>query len=129
MTYPRWFNDRTPTTYVPPANTLDPRYASCTTHRIGCECREGHWHENVQEYRLELSYYQKAVTQIVGDHPTYGSDDEPLCRCTGCQIVRLARDPKGLIAAARAERRAAEKAEVEAEERRRLDYDGSEVPF
>lgn len=127
--YPRWFNDRTPTTYVPPKDTLDPRYKACTDHRVGCDCREGNWNENVQDVHIELSHYVRAIAQVVGHHPTYGADDEPLCQCTGCQILRLAEDPKGLRAEARAQRKAAEKAEVEAREKRNLDYDGPGVPF
>lgn len=127
--YPRWFNDRTPTTYVPPKDTMDRRYQGCTEHHIGCECREGHWNENVQDVHMELSYYLRAAAQVVGSHPTYGPDGDPLCQCTGCQIVRLAEDPKGLRAQARAQRRAAMEADLESEEKRKLDYDGPGVPF
>ncbi|MFC0626127.1 hypothetical protein [Kribbella deserti] len=78
--------------YVPPTNTLDPRYVACTKHHVACDCREAEW----AEYRAEHSYarreMQAAFDQILAGHQTWQWSDEgdtfTGCMCTGCQLAR-----------------------------------------
>jgi hypothetical protein len=94
--------------YVPPRNTLDPRFAACTEHRVACDCREAEFAEYRQEAQYEARGLQKALDTILAGHATYAvtytrrvigwDGDRPVeeyveapeaqCLCTGCQIAR-----------------------------------------
>lgn len=78
--------------YVPPRNTLDPRYAACTEHRVACDCREAEHAEEMGEWRAERRELQQAFDEALAGHPTYqwSPDGNTMtgCMCTGCQIAR-----------------------------------------
>lgn len=75
--------------YVPPKNTLDPRYDACTEHRVACDCREAEFAEERAEQRMERKQMQDAFSEILAGHVTRNYDsDAPGCMCTGCQIAR-----------------------------------------
>jgi hypothetical protein len=77
--------------YVPPQNTLDPRYAACTHHRVACDCREAEMAEDRHEFWLAQKQLAEVAGQILAGHPTRGSvAGAKSCMCTGCQIVRAA---------------------------------------
>lgn len=98
------FSDGTTSGYMPPTNTMDPRYAACIDHHVACDCREADLREDIVEYRAEYHLLKAAIEKVVGDHHTWlppapnpnntGADYEetPGCQCTGCEIVRLTRN-------------------------------------
>lgn len=77
--------------YVPPANTLDPRYAACADHHPACDCREAEFAEELGEWRLQSRQLKQAIGDVLAGHLTesFHADRTP-CQCTGCQIVRRA---------------------------------------
>jgi len=76
------FRDGTRIEFDQPLNTLDPRYDRCTTHHVGCICREAEWSEEAREYRLEWENVRKLIAgDILAGHPDG-------CMCTGCRLVR-----------------------------------------
>ena len=94
--------------YVPPRNTTDPRYARCTDHRVGCDCREAELAEAIAEWRAEYEYLKDAVFRHTHGHATraefyrrefvrwegdtavwrYVEALDGRCECTGCRIAR-----------------------------------------
>lgn len=48
------------TGYDVPKDTLDPRYAACTDHRVACDCREAERAETIAELLAELQEYRRA---------------------------------------------------------------------
>lgn len=48
------------TGYDVPKDTLDPRYAACSDHRVACDCREAEHAETVAELLAELREYRRA---------------------------------------------------------------------
>lgn len=79
--------------YDTPRDTLDPRVARCTDHRVACDCREAEHAEIVAELRYELREFRAAFDKVLAGHPTgssYVEDPENFCQCTGCQIARTA---------------------------------------
>lgn len=76
------FADGTTLDYRPPINTLDPRHAACTEHRVGCDCREADLREDIVDSRAELDGLRKALTEVLAGHAAC------CCRCTGCEIAR-----------------------------------------
>jgi len=97
LTLKRKFDDGTPLLYLPPKNTLDPRYSRCRVHRVGCDCWEGHRNEDLQELRWELDQWRDTATEVLAGHPTIvdvhdgrGGHGVVACQCTGCQIARAA---------------------------------------
>jgi hypothetical protein len=82
--------------YVPPRDTLDPRYERCTRHHTACDCREAVWAEHLAELIADTRDLQRACDQLLAGHNTYGEvflDDGrhvvgTPCMCTGCQIAR-----------------------------------------
>ena len=95
--------------YVPPRNTMDPRFDACTDHHVACDCREAEHAEMLQEWRSERQESDDAFAQILAGHATYAWSvyrrtvvgwvgdspvekfaeiPEQLCMCTGCQIAR-----------------------------------------
>lgn len=68
------FSDGTTSDYTPPVNTLDPRYAACTTHRVGCDCREADLREDIADLRIDYGLLRaenerlrSVIAQVVGD--------------------------------------------------------------
>ncbi len=90
------FNNNQPTGYIPPVNTMDPRYKACAEHRVGCDCREAILAEELREWQLEYAAICRTAKKILAGHPTWievvdgrgYADLKPGCMCTGCQIVR-----------------------------------------
>lgn len=76
------FADGSISDYKPPVNTSDPRYAACTEHRTGCDCREANLREDIADTRAEWEGARKALTEVLAGHAAC------CCRCTGCQIAR-----------------------------------------
>jgi hypothetical protein len=76
------FADGSTSDYTPPFMTVDPRYAACTDHHVGCDCREAHLREDILEYKNEEQVWRAAAEEIVGEH------EQETCMCTGCQIIR-----------------------------------------
>lgn len=76
------FRDGTKIPYRPPANTLDPRYATCAEHRVACDCREAEYAEDVAEYRAEWLDFRKALADVIAGHPAC------CCQCTACELAR-----------------------------------------
>ena len=75
--------------YVPPKNTLDPRYAACTDHHVACDCREAEFAEDRQEARYEWDRVRKAFDRALASHLTWSHTlDGPQCECTACQLAR-----------------------------------------
>ncbi len=107
-----WRNTDPPkVAYVPPRNTLDPRYRACTDHRVACDCREAEMAENINEWRSEYKALKAAVLKHIEGHRTeaewtyqqifdhwedgvqvwrYERDDDAVCSCVGCRIAREA---------------------------------------
>jgi hypothetical protein len=82
--------------YTPPKDTCDSRYKACVHHRVACDCREAEFAENLSEWRAERRMTENAINEVLRGHQTWafnddGRDEMAECRCTGCQIVRLAR--------------------------------------
>ena len=50
------FSDGSTSDYTPPINTLDPRYAACADHRVGCDCREADLREDIVDYRVDYEH-------------------------------------------------------------------------
>lgn len=76
-----------------PADTMDPRWAACTDHRVACDCREAETAENLHEYRAEREAAVKAFNEVLAGHQTFayhdGDRDEFAgCKCSGCEIAR-----------------------------------------
>lgn len=89
------FHDGLSVAYVPPTDTCDARYKACTEHRVACDCREAEHAETVSELRAEMRATQGAFAEVLQGHQTWaytdnGEDTFAQCKCTGCQIVRLA---------------------------------------
>lgn len=83
--------ERPKVAYQPPRNTLDPRHAACTDHRVACDCREAEWAEDRSEWRAAAQERQEAFDEILAGHPTWQYDDAGElvgCMCTGCRIAR-----------------------------------------
>ncbi|MEV5211397.1 hypothetical protein AB0K35_28375 [Micromonospora sp. NPDC053740] len=76
------FADGSTSDYNPPFMTVDPRYANCSDHHVGCDCREAHLREDILEFKIEEQIWRLAAEDIVGNHP------QDTCMCTGCQIIR-----------------------------------------
>lgn len=75
--------------YTPPKNTLDPRYAACTEHRVACDCREAEFAEHKQEARAEWQRVDDVIVSTLRGHATWPrTPTDPGCLCTGCQIAR-----------------------------------------
>lgn len=95
-----WFVDNTFQPYTPPRDTCDLRYAACREHRTACDCREAQFAEHIREQSMELREIKDAFGEILAGHPTFApldaaeqfsdiaSESGPVCRCTGCAIVR-----------------------------------------
>lgn len=95
-----WFVDNTALAYTPPRDTCDIRYAACREHRPACDCREAQFAEHVCELSMELREIKAAIGDALRGHPTFAQIDAaqpfsdiaaesgPVCRCTGCVIVR-----------------------------------------
>jgi hypothetical protein len=79
------FADGSTSDYKPPMDTMDDRYAACTDHRVGCDCREANLREDIVDTRAELWLLWAAINRVMGDHPEG-------CRCSGCEIVQLTHD-------------------------------------
>jgi len=89
------FYDGSHVAYTPPTDTMDVRYRACIHHRVACDCREAEHAETVSELRAEMRRVEKAFAEILKGHQTWaytatGEDEVAQCKCTGCQIVRLA---------------------------------------
>jgi hypothetical protein len=92
------FRDGTVAAYTPPVHTGDPRWAACTEHRPGCDCREAELAEQIAELRAYLKDAETAAAEVLAGHPTWAWSTDPTtgeqrdvsCRCTGCQIARAA---------------------------------------
>ncbi len=76
------FSDGSTSDYKPPFMTVDPRWAACTDHHVGCDCREADLREDILEYKIEERIWRDAAEEIVGEH------EQKTCMCTGCQIIR-----------------------------------------
>jgi hypothetical protein len=76
------FADGSTSDYRPPINTVDPRFAACTEHRVGCDCREADLREDIVDNRAEWEGFRKALTDVLAGHAAC------CCRCTGCAIAR-----------------------------------------
>lgn len=75
--------------YVPPKNTLDPRYRACTDHHVACDCREAEFAEHREEIRYEWQHIREAFGRGLAGHLTWPRTiDGPQCECTGCRIAR-----------------------------------------
>jgi hypothetical protein len=82
--------------YRVPRDTMDPRYATCTDHRVACDCREAEMAEQLGEHRAEWKLLRDAARRaLVGHqvHPPAGLTEWerrsfPLCLCSGCVIAR-----------------------------------------
>lgn len=85
--------------YRVPANTLDPRHAACTQHRVACDCREAEHAEEVGELRAEAREVQSAARRALSGHQLQQPIQPglwepstriqvPLCLCSGCVIAR-----------------------------------------
>lgn len=95
-----WFVDGTFQSYTPPVDTCDIRYAACRVHSPACDCREAQFAEHVREQAMELREIRAAFGEALKGHPTFAPVDfldarqdiadesGPVCRCTGCVIVR-----------------------------------------
>ena len=89
------FDDGSSVVYTPPKDTLDPRHGACIHHRVACDCREAEHAETVSELFDQIRATEKAFAEVLKDHQTWaytatGVDEIAQCKCTGCQIVRLA---------------------------------------
>lgn len=77
-----------------PTSTLDPRFATCTDHRVACDCREAVLAEDVAELRGDRDLLLRTLHEELAGHATraYTSegarDEQAECKCTGCRIVR-----------------------------------------
>jgi hypothetical protein len=77
-----------------PKNTIDPRVAACTNHRVACDCREAVLAEDLSELRAERDLFIAVMREALAGHATraYTSNNEPdeqaECKCTACGIVR-----------------------------------------
>ena len=78
------FRDGTRVHYATPFNTLDPRYTTCTQHRVACDCREAELAEDRAELNAGLRELRQVFRRVLAGHP----ED---CMCTGCQIFRESR--------------------------------------
>lgn len=80
--------------YVVPRDTMSPRFADCTAHRVACDCREALLSENRREVGFSLREWAAAADDVLDGHPTRlwlpGEDDPRGCACTGCEIARRA---------------------------------------
>lgn len=82
--------------YRAPRDTMDPRYAACTNHRVACDCREAEHAEEMAEHRAEWASLRDAARRALAghqiDHPMGLTDIErlgfPLCLCSGCVVHR-----------------------------------------
>ena len=64
------FADRSTSDYRPPINTLDQRYAACTDHHVGCDCREADLREDIVDIRADyerLRAEHEQLRQLVAD--------------------------------------------------------------
>lgn len=89
------FQDGTRQVYTTPRDTCDNRYRACTTHRTACDCREAEFAEDRSEAAYERNQTFNAFNEVLRGHQTWaftdaGRDEMAECKCTGCQIVRLA---------------------------------------
>lgn len=89
------FHDGSRMTYAPPKDTCDARYKTCVHHRVGCDCREAEFAEEISELRVQIRGTVQAFAEVLKGHQTWaytnkGEDTFAQCQCTGCQIVRLA---------------------------------------
>jgi hypothetical protein len=99
------------TVYLPPKNTMDPRFLACTYHHPACDCREAEMAENLAEWRHEYQALKAIVLRHAEGHRIdadwtyrqvfdrwengvqvwrYERDDQALCSCVACQIAREA---------------------------------------
>lgn len=76
------FADGSTVDYRPPINTVDPRYAACKEHRVGCDCREADLREDIVDNRAEWEGFRKALAEVLAGHAAC------CCRCSGCAIAR-----------------------------------------
>jgi hypothetical protein len=95
-----WFVDGSFLPFTPPRDTCDIRYAACREHRTACDCREAQFAERVREQAMELREINAVIGEVLKGHPTFAPVDfldafqdvadesGPVCRCTGCVIVR-----------------------------------------
>ena len=75
--------------YVPPKNTLDPRYTACIDHHVACDCREAEFAEYRQEARAEWEQVRQAFDRALTGHLTWSPTlDGPQCECTACRLAR-----------------------------------------
>jgi hypothetical protein len=137
------FADGTRQAYTPPRNTMDIRYAVCSDHHPGCDCREALLAEDIGEYRMMLRDVEQAILAAIKGHQTYAytgqsdtgwsaEDEFGQCKCPACVIARAAHIGFGECMQQR--REASDRAAAEARERDRAHYaricpDLDEVPF
>lgn len=81
--------------YVPPRDTMDPRYRACTDHHVACDCREAEHAEQVAEHVAEWKRLRDVARVLLAGHQverpwstSYESWRFPLCDCTGCRLHR-----------------------------------------
>lgn len=92
------FQDGSRRVYTAPRDTMDVRYRACATHRTACDCREAELAETISELQWQIRHAQQAFAEVLKGHQTWaysrlsesGRDEMAECKCTGCQIVRLA---------------------------------------
>lgn len=77
-----------------PTDTMDPRWAACTDHRVACDCREAEMAENLREYRYERDQAALVFNEVLKGHQTFAYTADGVrdrfaeCKCTGCEIAR-----------------------------------------
>ncbi|WP_280452274.1 hypothetical protein [Nocardia cyriacigeorgica] len=92
----RFRGEQVAVTSSPPRDTRDPRYLSCTDHRLACDCREAELAEQLTDYRLEFEQMRDLFDALTESHPTRVEVDgvrraDLECRCPLCVFGRQAR--------------------------------------
>ena len=70
--------------YLPPSNSMDPRYAACRVHWVACDCREGHMAEDRAElryYAAENRRFEDAIDAVLALH---GQGESGACSDPAC---------------------------------------------
>jgi hypothetical protein len=75
------FHDGTRIAYTPPRDTLDNRWAACTSHPVACDCQEAEFAEARHEWRLTMREQEEVVDRVLAGH------DQDTCRCHGCELA------------------------------------------
>jgi hypothetical protein len=53
--------------YVPPANTVDPRARACTSHHLGCDCREATVQEDMRELAADRDEWRAFAIRLLSE--------------------------------------------------------------